>query len=169
MRFRLCAPLVFVAISFATVTAIAKIPPQKPVPPVESNGVRYAAEDAEYVSATEIATGKQLWRVRVFHTHIHPWLEPDVQFVFITELKFVDGSLFVRDGKARCYAVDVRNHRVRRVPGAPGPAFGTRETMNLDQVFGTSNSPGGRTNRQLITAFTKPPTQPTHSSTHPPP
>lgn len=114
MRFRLCAPLLTVAISLTTTTAIAKIPPQKPVPPVESNGVKYAVENAEYVVATEITTGKQLWRVRVFHTHINPWLEPDVQIVFIKELKLVGGSLFVRDGKARCYAVKVRDHRVRK-------------------------------------------------------
>jgi hypothetical protein len=32
----------------------------------------------------------------------------------ITELKLVDGSLFVRDQKARCYAVDVRDRRVSK-------------------------------------------------------
>jgi hypothetical protein len=116
MRLRLCAPLVTVLISFAAATAMAKIPPQKPVPPVERNGVRYMAEDAEYVAAIYLATGKQLWRVRVFHTHIKPWLEPDVQFVFIKELKLDGASLFVRDGKARCYAIDIRDHRVRKAP-----------------------------------------------------
>ena|SRR5215469_9021429 len=112
MKFRFRTVLFSAAISFATVAAIAKIPPQKPVSPVESNGVRYSAEDAEYVTATDITTGKQLWRVRVFHTHIKPWLEPDVQFVFIKELKSVDGSVYVRDGKARCYSIDVKDHRV---------------------------------------------------------
>ena len=115
MKFRFCAQLVTAVISLATIAAIAKIPPRKPVVPVESNGVRYSAEESEYVAATEITTGKQLWRVRVFHTHIKPWIEPDVQLVFITELKLVGGALYVRDGKARCYAIDVRGHRVRKV------------------------------------------------------
>jgi len=114
MHFRFCHVLVTIAISFTAPTAIAKIPPQKPVLPVESNGVRYTAEDREYVAATDLATGKQLWKVRIFHTHIKPWLEPDVQFVFIKELKLVGGSLFVRDGKARCYAIGLRNHRVHK-------------------------------------------------------
>ena len=113
MKFRFRNVLLSVSISFA-IAAVAKIPPQKPVPPVESNGVRYSAEDAEYVTATDIATGKQLWRVRVFHTHIKPWLEGDVQVVFIKELKLVNGSVWVRDGKARCYTVGVKDHRVRK-------------------------------------------------------
>ncbi len=114
MKFRFCALLVTAVVALTPAAAIAKIIPQKPVLPVESNGVRYAAEAAEYVAATDITTGKQLWRVRVFYTHIKPWLEPDAQFIFIKELKLVGGSLFVRDGKARCYTIDVRNHRVRK-------------------------------------------------------
>jgi hypothetical protein len=117
MRSRFFVWLVPVVISLATVAAIGKIPPLKPVVPVESDGVRYSADENgsdQYVSATDIRTAKQLWRVRVFHTHIKPWLEPDVQLVFITELRLVGGSLFVRDGKARCYAIDVRDHRVHK-------------------------------------------------------
>ena len=68
----------------------------------------------QYVVATNVVTGQELWRVRVFHTHIKFWIEEDVQWVFITDLKLVDNSLFVRDGKARCYAVDVKGHRVRK-------------------------------------------------------
>ena len=83
--------------------------------PVEANGVRYSADRDgrdQYAVATDIATGKQLWKVRVFHTHIKFWIEEDVQWVFITDLKLMDNSLFVRDGKGRCYAVDINRHRV---------------------------------------------------------
>ena len=55
-----------------------------------------------------------MWRVKVFHTHIKFWVEEDVQWVFITDLKVSDNSLFVRDEKARCYSVDLNNHRVRK-------------------------------------------------------
>jgi hypothetical protein len=130
MKFRFCALFVAVVVSLATANTLAKVPPRKPVPPVESNGIRYAADgdgSDQYVAAIELVTGKQLWRVRVFHTHIKPWHEPDVQVVVITELKLVDGSLPVRDRKARCYAVDVRDHRVSKV--ACSSAFASDESL----------------------------------------
>jgi hypothetical protein len=118
MRLQFRAPIVCVVITLATGFAMAKIAPPKPVAPVESNGVRYAADRDgrdQYVVASDMATGKELWKVKVFHTHIKFWIEEDVQWVFITDLKLADSSLFVRDGKARCYAVDVKTHRVRKV------------------------------------------------------
>jgi hypothetical protein len=102
-----------------TVTATAKIIPPKPVSPVEANGVRYSADRDgrdQYAVATDVATGKQLWKVKVFHTRIKPWIEEDVQWVFITNLRLVDNTLFVRDGRGRCYTVDVKTQRVRRAP-----------------------------------------------------
>jgi outer membrane protein assembly factor BamB len=116
-QFRLAFVCALVALAMCT--AAAKIAPLKPVTPVDSNGVRYSADrdgKDQYVVATDMATGKQLWRVRVFHTYIKFWVEEDVQWVFITNLKLVDNSLWVRDGKARCYAVDVKTHRVRKAP-----------------------------------------------------
>lgn len=76
--------------------------------------------------ATDIATGKQLWRVKVFHTHIKPWIEEDVQWVFISDLKLVKNSLFVRGGKERCYTVDVKTHAIGKADCSG--AFADRET-----------------------------------------
>jgi hypothetical protein len=73
MKLQFRALLVCIVITLATALAIAKIAPLKPVPPVESNGVRYAADRDgrdQYVVASDIATGKELWKVKVFHTHI---------------------------------------------------------------------------------------------------
>jgi outer membrane protein assembly factor BamB len=120
--------IVRVTLALATVVAAAKIAPPKPVVPVEANGVRYSADrdgSDQYAVASDIATGKQLWKVKVFHTHIKFWIEEDVQWVFITDLKLMDNSLFVRDGKARCYAVDINSHRVRKAPCSV--AFGQQE------------------------------------------
>ena len=128
MRLQLRAVLVCALISVSTAIA-AKIAPPKPVPPVESNGVRYTADRDgrdQYVVATDTATGKQLWRVKVFHTHVKPWIEEDVQWVFITDLKLVKNSLFVRDGKERCYAVDIRTQAIRKADCSG--AFADRET-----------------------------------------
>ena len=116
MRIQLRALLVGVLISISTAIS-AKIAPPKPVPPVVSAGVRYSADREgkdQYVEATDTATEKQLWRVKVFHTHIKPWIEEDVQWVFITDLKLVKNSLFVRDGKQRCYAVDVKTRAIAK-------------------------------------------------------
>jgi hypothetical protein len=62
----------------------------KPVQPVEASGIRYSAEGDgtdQYVIATDLRTGKELWKVLVFHTRVSFWLEEDVQWVFITDLK----------------------------------------------------------------------------------
>lgn len=117
MRFRFCVAIAVAAVSLSSVAAIAKIAPLKPVPPVEANGVKYSREGDgrdQYVTATDIATGRQLWRVKVCHTRIKFWMEEDVQWTFITDLKLVDGSILVRDGKARCYTIGITNHRVRK-------------------------------------------------------
>jgi hypothetical protein len=116
MKFLFRASVLAVSISLV-LTATAKIAPLEPVPPVESNGVRYSADREatdQYIVATEIATRKQLWRVRVVHTHIRFWKEADVQWVFITNLKLVNDALLVRDSRARCYSVIVKNHRVSK-------------------------------------------------------
>ena len=116
MKLQFRAVLVCVLVSVSTVMA-AKIAPPKPVPPVESNGVRYSADrdgKDQYVVATDTTSGRQLWKVKVFHTHIKPWIEEDVQWVFITDLKLLNNSLLVRDGKERCYAVDVKTHAIRK-------------------------------------------------------
>jgi outer membrane protein assembly factor BamB len=118
-KLQLRAVIVHAILALATVTATAKIVPPKPVSPVEANGVRYSADRDgrdQYAVATDIATGKQLWKVKVFHTHIKPWIEEDVQWVFITNLRLMDNTLFVRDGMGRCYAVDVKTQRVRQAP-----------------------------------------------------
>ena len=127
-KLQLRAVIVHATLTLATVVAAAKIAPPKPVVPVEANGVRYSADRDgrdQYAVATDIATGKQLWKVKVFHTHIKFWIEEDVQWVFITDLKLMDSALFVRNGKARCYAVDINSHRVRKAPCSL--AFGQQE------------------------------------------
>jgi hypothetical protein len=68
----------------------------------------------QYVVAADASSGKVLWRVKVFHTHIKFWVEEDVQWVFITNLKLVGNSLLVRDETPRCYAVDLTKKQVKR-------------------------------------------------------
>ncbi len=87
------------------------------VNPVVSGNTKYSAQGdgrTGYVVANEVTTGKELWRVKIFHIHIKPWLEEDVQWVFISDLKLLDSTLLVRDEKSRCYRVDLTTKQVKK-------------------------------------------------------
>ncbi len=104
-------------IAVFTVSATAKRLAPKPVPPIVANGIRYSAEgngEDEYVVAQDVSTKKVLWKVNIFHNQIDPWMERDVQDVYINELKLNDKTLFVMDEKSRCYSVDLATHDVKK-------------------------------------------------------
>jgi outer membrane protein assembly factor BamB len=111
---------VFVCVVTAFLCYLPALPakrlPPKPVPPVVSGNVQYSVEGeegAQYVVASNVTSGQELWRVKVFQTHVRQRLEKDVQWVFITELTLASKQLLVRDEKARCYAVDLTTKRVK--------------------------------------------------------
>lgn len=114
-----CRAAIIIVIFFVLAPSIqAKRIPPKPVAPITASGVQYdAAGDGrnQYVVATDLSTGKQLWKVKVFHTRIKFWIEEDVQWVFITNLKIIDDALLVRDEKARYYSIDLKKRKVRKV------------------------------------------------------
>jgi hypothetical protein len=102
---------------FLAASVAAKRMAPKPVSPVVSDGLRYsAAGDGrdQYVVAADVSSGKELWKVKVFHNDIDPLLEEDVQWVFITNLKRVDYALVVKDEKSRCYSLDLRTKSVKK-------------------------------------------------------
>jgi len=93
-----------------------RVPP-KPVSPVVRAGVTYSVAGdgrAGYVVATETSTGRELWRVKVFTVHTKFWMEEDVQWVFITDLKSDAAALLVRDERSRCYRLDLNKKRVKK-------------------------------------------------------
>jgi hypothetical protein len=100
-----------------SVRSFAKRAPPVPVTPVVDKGITYSAPNdsgkAAYVVASD-ATGKELFRIKVFDTPIDPSLEEDVQWVFITRLKLSGGALLVEDEKNRCYAIDLATRSVKR-------------------------------------------------------
>jgi len=106
--------------SFSSICATAKRIPPRPVPPAVADGVRYSAEGDgkdSYVVATDEASGKTLWRVKVFHTRIKFWRgEEDNQWLFISDLKLAENSLLVRDEKNRCYSIYLNARRVSKAP-----------------------------------------------------
>ena len=109
--------LFLICLALFVPAASAKRISPKPVSPVVSQGVEYSADGdgrAQYVVATDIATSKELWRVKIFRTRIKPWVEEDNQWVFITDLKLVGNTLTVTDEKSRCYRVDLAKKRVKK-------------------------------------------------------
>jgi hypothetical protein len=91
----------------------------EPVAHVVSNGVEYSADGdgrVQYVTATDIATSRQLWKVKIFQTHIKPWIEEDNQWVFITSLTLMENTVLARDEKTRCYEVDLTTKHVKKRP-----------------------------------------------------
>lgn len=95
-----------------------RINPQ-PVSPVISNGVEYSADGdgrTQYVVATDTRTSTQLWRIKIFRTHIKPWIEEDNQWVFITKLTLKGNTLVIRDEKNRCYGLNLATKRVKNEP-----------------------------------------------------
>jgi hypothetical protein len=110
--------MIFLLCLLMSIAAIAKRMAPKPVPPIVAGGIRYSAHGDgkdSYVVATDQATGKQLWRVKVFHNRVHWWRgEEDNQWVFISDMTLAGNTLLVRDEKNRCYSVYVKTKHVKR-------------------------------------------------------
>ena len=113
---------IFVCCAFCAVSAMAKRVAPKDVPPIVTNGIQYSAKvdgRDSFVVATDVATGKNLWRVKVFHTRIEFWRgEEDNQWIFISDMKLNGDSLLIRNEKNRCYSIFLNTRRVKSMPCA---------------------------------------------------
>jgi len=87
-----------------------RLPPQE-VEPVIYNGIKYTAthEKMGYVEAWDIKTGKKLWEKKVYDVKIDPYMEADVQWVFITNLSIKDGKLIVVNENGNRYEIDIES------------------------------------------------------------
>lgn len=111
---------VFLLCVFCPICAPAKRIAPKDVPPLVGNGVQYSAHGDgrdSYVVAKEEASGKILWRVKVFHTRVEFWRGEECnQWLFISDLKLVRDALLARDEKNRCYSIYLNTKRVKKMP-----------------------------------------------------
>jgi hypothetical protein len=110
---------IFVVIFFVAVfpNLSAKRVARPTVNTVVKGNVNYSAQGdgrTGYVVATEVATGKELWRANIFRIHFKPWIEQDNQWIFISDLKLLDDTLLVRDERSICYRVDLGTRHVRK-------------------------------------------------------
>jgi len=108
----LLAVLIIVPLSSAK-----RLPPPN-VKPVLSGGVEYSAHGDgihAWVTATEVATRKELWTTKVFRIHTHWWKgEYDAQMFYISDLKLEPNALFIQDERKKCYSLDLNTRHVRR-------------------------------------------------------
>ena len=122
---------------FGAICTSAKRVPPKDVPPVVVNSTRYSVNGDgrdSYVVATDVPSGKELWRVKVFHTRIEFWRgEEDNQWVFIGDLKSPGNSLLVRDERNRCYSIDLDTRHVKIKDSAT--AFSRPRTNDIRAGF----------------------------------
>ncbi len=137
----MCHLITTIILLFALVPGVAyakRIPAPK-VEPVVYGGVRYVAPNDNgrrgYIQAWDVATNKMLWSVTIFRNFINPFLEEDVQWVYIKTLRIDDGRLTVTDERDRAYSVDLKTHSVKRLRKVPSFVSGA--------VLIRSNQPGG--------------------------
>lgn len=104
--------------------AEAKRAAPKEVDPVIHKGIRYVAahfkmEGKEfghgYIEAWDIASNRKLWDLRIYEEKYDPYIERDVQDVFITSLTIKDDHLVVTNERGEVYEVDLRTRKIRKV------------------------------------------------------
>jgi hypothetical protein len=121
----------FVTVVLLVAPGLAKRMPPRSVAPVVANGIEYSADGNGrdgYVIASDARNNRELWRVKVFHNRIKFWIEEDVQWVYITNLKLSGSDIWIRDEAARCYTVNIMNKKVNKQ--SCGTAFSSAGTGN---------------------------------------
>lgn len=100
-----------------------------PVPPITLNGVQFTVDNSSpdtmgVVTATDTRTGKKLWEKKLYTVLINPFLEQDVQWVFITKMEIHrptgspsngNATLRVTNERGKTYEVDPATGRSRKI------------------------------------------------------
>ena len=113
------ARLVLLAALVLPMAAFAKRIPAPVIEPVVHEGVRYTVPNDRgtvgYVVASDVATGKQLWKKTVFRKCICPFFEHDVQWVFIRQMRLDGERLIFVSERDKSYALDLKTRRVKKL------------------------------------------------------
>jgi|SRR5579863_4221872 len=141
---RRCA-LFFVAALLASSSAYGKRTAPPEVAPITFGGITYSTphgggdvgtnQNGGYTQARDSKTGKLLWQLRVYEIQYEPNLEKDVQAIFISSLKIVDGNLEAVNERGDKFVVDLTKRRViqganrvyRFLDDSPRTAAGTEK------------------------------------------
>jgi hypothetical protein len=101
--------------------------PAPPVNPIEVDGVRYEQirngltagldQMGGYLAAIDIASGRQLWVLKVYDNRRDPALEGDVQDVFFRSMtRQADGTLLIENERRLRFVVDPATRSVTPAP-----------------------------------------------------
>lgn len=112
--------LIFALCLFGAVAPLhAKRGPAPTVAPVVIGPVRYSAPPKPqlmgFVIATDIRSGKELWRQRIYRVFIDPFLEKDVQWVFITSLVQQGQILRISNERGERFSLDLRTRKISKL------------------------------------------------------
>lgn len=98
------------------------------VEPVEHRGVRYAVvrgargrglpQNGGYVEATELASGRSLWLVKVYDVVYDGDMEDDKRDVYISRLRLDSGGnrLLIQNERDERFAVELDGSKVQKLP-----------------------------------------------------
>jgi len=99
--------------------ALAKRAQAAKVEPVVYENIRYVAPNDDgrrgYIQAWDTRTEKKLWDLTIYHNFINPFMEEDVQWVFVKKLSVEDGRLKLVDERDREYGVNLKTRVVKRL------------------------------------------------------
>jgi hypothetical protein len=111
--------LVFIGLFMTPVVVLAKRIPAPVVEPIVHKGVRYTVPNDRgtrgYILARDAATGEQLWKKTVFRKCICPFLEHDVQWVFIKEMRLEGERLILVSERGKSYSLNLETRGVKKL------------------------------------------------------
>jgi hypothetical protein len=111
----------FVALLCMTAPALAKRSAPKPVPPIVKDRIEYSAplDRMGFVVATWTKTHREIWsrQVYVIRYEYQLGLEADVQWCFVTGLRFEKGKLRVTNERGGEFEVDPESLTVKVLKG----------------------------------------------------
>ena len=67
-----------------------------------------------FVIATDVSSGKELWRQRIYNVSINPSLEKDVQWVFITAMRRHGDTLLIGNERGENFKLDLATRKVTK-------------------------------------------------------
>jgi hypothetical protein len=113
-----CGLLVILALVAIVPSVQAKRAAPSAVEPVIIGSVRYSADATPefmgFVIATDVSSGKELWRQRIYKVAINPSLERDVQWVFIASLRQEGGALLISNERGENFRLDLATRKITK-------------------------------------------------------
>jgi len=98
--------------------AEAKRVAPKLVEPVVIDYVRYTApnepDQIGEVVASDVGSGREIWRKRIYRIFVNPFMEEDIQWVFITSLVQRNHMLIVTNERGKRFTLDPKTRRVTK-------------------------------------------------------